>query len=433
MMSMFVAWTMSRWADSQYLYIAYGHDLAAKHTAFIKRIIECTAYQQLFDIRLRHDSKAKDFFQTTQGGTVRAFGSSSAVTGQDAGLPGLARFSGCIICDDLIKPDDANSSTIRESVLRNYQETILQRPRGPNVPIICIAQRLHEDDICAHMLSGNDERRWKNLILKSIDEAGNALYPEVNPLEQLREKQEKSPYVFASQYQQDPIPAGGALFKREHFALVDEDPEMLCTFLTCDTAETNKSYNDASAFCFWGLYYIPQTTTFALHCIDALETRVEPKDLQATFLSFFGDCMLYKSPPQFAAIEKKSTGVTLLSVLSELRGLQLREVKRTAASGSKTTRFLEMQPIIASKLVSFTTGRFHVEPFINHMMKITANDSHRHDDLADCMYDAIKIGLIDKTLYIPDSANMSKKTILKNMQQDQQSRQRAFDAARTRR
>ena len=39
------------------------------------------------------------------------------------------------------------------------------------------------------------------VILKGIDDAGNALYPEVNSLESLREKQEKNPYVFAPQYQ----------------------------------------------------------------------------------------------------------------------------------------------------------------------------------------------------------------------------------------
>ncbi|MEG7677141.1 hypothetical protein U2060_15480, partial [Listeria monocytogenes] len=76
---------------------------------------------------------------------------------------------------------------------------------------ICIAQRLHEDDICAHMLSGNDERKWTPIILPSIDEAGNALCPDVTPIYVLREKQEKSVYVFSSQYQQTPSPAGGSV------------------------------------------------------------------------------------------------------------------------------------------------------------------------------------------------------------------------------
>lgn len=717
-MCMFVAWTMARWPDSQFLYISYSQTLSAKHTAFIKRIFECRAYQDLFGITLRQDSKAKDFFSTVQGGAVRAFGSGSSVTGMDAGLPGLNRFSGAVICfpyhecvhtefgilpigiivekklpirvwsrnlqtgidelqpiqgwyenkgsdiievilsddarvqctpdhliwtenrgwveaqhlssddtlstpihdrrimhtngfrhfhttqrqifhhvqrlfrkifefsqvplgpyafsnglpgittpdvlntprthsvlvrhhlsrhtlatlmanvpylfrrqptptfrlhrlaplarlpisrfrfirqcgrhlhrylrlrkdfqnqlrnrapddpriltqrhqartrgfydrriqpakfrlpisqwptlhhqasllayaakignrintliignrspyfihkighapktyclnvanyhnfyagtqkgilvancDDLTKPDESHSTNIRETILRNYQETILQRLRGPNVPIICIAQRLHEDDICAYMLSGKDEREWDSVILKALDDAGNPLYPEVNPLEQLLEKKEKSPYVFASQYQQDPIPAGGALFQRENFPLLWEDPQILVTFITADTAETAHNYNDASAFSFFGVYLLPDKTTLALHWIDAVEIFVEPKDLKEAFMAFYYDCQRYKVPPSFCAIEKKSTGVTLVSILKSLQGMNIREIDRNRASGSKTARFLQMQPYIASKLISFTQGMFHVEPCIKHMMGITANDSHRRDDL----------------------------------------------------
>ena len=303
-------------------------------------------------------------------------------------------------CDDLHKPDETHSTTIRERVIQNYRETILQRPRGPNVPIIYIGQRLHEDDLPAFLLSGKDERVWNAVVLKSIDGAGNALYPEVNPLEQLREKQDKNPYVFASQFQQDPIPAGGALFQAKNFPILNEEPQIFATFITADTAETSKSYNDATVFSFWGLYNITEmgieTGQVGLHWLDCVEIWAEPKDLKPEFLSFYGDCMLHKVKPLFAAIEKKSTGVTLISILEDMRGLQIREVKRTKASGSKTERFLEMQPIIAAKLVSFTEGARHKDMCVNHMMKITANDSHKRDDICDTSYDAIKLTLIDK-------------------------------------
>jgi hypothetical protein len=32
---------------------------------------------------------------------------------------------------------------------------------------------------------------------------------------------------------------------------------------------------------------------------------------------------------------------------------------------------------------------------IDHCRKITANNSHRHDDIADTLYDAVKLALID--------------------------------------
>ena len=425
---------MSEFPDSQYLYVSYGHDLASKHTEFIRRIIQCPDYQELFGVSIRSDMKAKDHFVTNHGGSVKAFGSSGPITGCDAGLPNQDRFTGAIIMDDLLKPDDAHSSTIREGVTNNYRETILQRPRAPNVPMIYIGQRLHEDDICSHMLSGNDERVWKPVILQALDGAGNALYPEVNPLDQLLEKKLKNPYVFSSQYQQEPIPSGGALFKERDFAILDEEPEFVCTFLTCDTAETSKTYNDASVFSFWGLYkiadYGQSQEEYALHWIDCWEMRVEPKELEPNFKSFWSECMLHKTKPRIAAIEKKSTGVTLCSILSDMRGLEVREVKRTKASGSKTARYLEMQPIIASKLISFTRNSKHFDMCIKHMLKITANDSHRHDDICDTVYDAIKIALVDKTLWMRDASTETQRKASRLNSMEFNTRLAAIKAAR---
>lgn len=403
LISMWIAWTLSEFPDSQYLYISYGHELAAKHTEFVRRIIQCPHYKAIFGVQIRNDMKAKDHFMTTAGGSIKAFGSSAGIVGHDAGMPNQNRFTGAVLIDDAHKIDESHSATIRQGVIENYRETIVQRPRSPNVPIICIGQRVHEDDLPAFLLSGNDERVWKAVVLQALDGAGNALYPEVNPKAQLLEKQNKNPYVFSSQFQQEPVPAGGALFKERDFVILDEEPEFLCTFITADTAETSKTYNDGTAFSFWGLYRLndfgQEVDELALHWIDCWEIRVEPKELEAQFLSFWGECMLHKTKPRFAAIEKKSTGTTLCSVLQDIRGLEIREVKRTKASGSKADRYLEMQPIIAGKLISFTYGARHARMCIDHMLKITANGSHRHDDLADSCYDSVKIALIDKTLH----------------------------------
>ena len=315
LVSMWVAWTLAQYPDSRYLYISYSKVLAAKHTETIKRIVSLAHYRYLFDVQIRHDSKAKDSWQTTSGGAVAAFGSSGAITGQDAGLPGLNRFSGGLLIDDAHKPDEAYSDTIRTSVIDNYRETIQQRCRGINVPIIFIGQRLHEDDLAAYLLNGKDGHNWDKVILKSIDETGNALYPEAFPLSMLRIREERDIYVFASQHQQDPQPAGGALFKPDWFIQLDFEPNILQTFITADTAETDKSYNDATVFSFWGVYEIEtmgrKTGEYGLHWIDCAELRIEPKDLRDAFLDFWQDCMIHKVPPLLAAIEKKSNNCKL--------------------------------------------------------------------------------------------------------------------------
>jgi predicted phage terminase large subunit-like protein len=400
--SFWIAWCYAKWGDCNFLYISYAKTLAATHTDTVKRLMMLPQYKTLFDVHLRDDSQAKDAFTTEGGGTVSAFGSSGAITGRNAGLPGLDRFSGAVVIDDSHKPDEVHSDLIRESVITNYRETIQQRPRGINVPIVFIGQRLHEQDLPAYFLAGEDGYNWDSVILKSIDDAGNALYPEAFPLDMLKVRQQKDRYVFAAQHQQDPQPAGGGLFMPEDFPLLQEEPNYYITFITADTAETEDPRNDATVFSFWGMYNIQvegqKTGVMGLHWIACREMRVEPKKLEKEFLDFWQECARHPNPPLIAYIEKKSTGVTLISILKEMRGLKIREIERTRKSGSKAQRFIDMQPYIASKQVSLPTYGAHTELCINHMKKITNNDSHAHDDIADTCADAVRIAFIDKLL-----------------------------------
>lgn len=399
---LWVTWTTALYPDSKYLYLSYSLDLASKHTETIRRIMQLPEYFKLFGIKICNDARGKEYFRNNFGGEVAAFGSAGGITGRDAGMPGLDRFSGALIMDDMHKPDEVHSDTLRNKVIDNYQGTVEQRLRGINVPMIFVGQRLHESDLANFLLSGKDGHKWKSVILKALDDAGNALYPEKDPKETLLIKQKHDIYNFASQYQQDPQPAGGALFKTDWFTTLYEDPEMICTFITADSAETSKNYNDASVFSFWGLYQIEtmgqQTQEYALHWLDCYEIRVEPAELEEEFLGFWSRCQMYKIPPQFAAIEKKSTGVTLSSVLQNLRGLQIRPIERNGAANNKTERFISMQSYAAAKKITFPIYGKHNQMCITHMSKITANDTHAFDDICDTAYDAIKIGLMDKTL-----------------------------------
>jgi predicted phage terminase large subunit-like protein len=398
----FVAWAMAHYPDSQFMYISYGYELAESHTATIKEIIEMPIYQKLFNVSINRNFNSRGDFKTDKGGRVKAYGSSGAITGMDAGLPYLDRFSGMVIIDDAHKPGEVHSDTMRDAVIKNYNETIKPRPRSDNVPIAYIGQRLQEYDLAGYLLLKKDGYLWKATILKAIDEAGNALCPAIKSLEQLLIEKETNRYVFASQYQQDPIPSGDGLFREEDFLILPEEPEILKTFITCDTAETDKTYNDATVFSFWGLHKIKiygiETEDYGLHLLDCWEVRIEPRDLEAQFFAFYADCMRYKVKPELVAIEKKSTGVTLLSTLKNIQGLRMMEIERTRASGNKAARYIEMQPYIAKKLVSLPRYAKHSKLFIDHMVKITANDAHRHDDICDTVYDAIRLTFIDKVI-----------------------------------
>ena len=405
----FIAWSMARYPDCNFLYTSYSHNLAAKQSATIRDIMMMPEYRDLFLVNIKHSSHAKFDFESTENGSVYAAGFGGTITGRGAGIKGSNRFGGAIIIDDAHKPSEAHSDTIREGVISWYHNTLLSRRNdGNKTPIIFIGQRVHEEDLPSHILEGIDVERRTVLSLPALDEAQNALYPEMHTKDELFAMQAEDPYTFAAQMQQNPQPAGGGIYKKVWFPIISDMPKVLMTFITCDTAETDKDYNDATVFSFWGLYKISQgefeTDLYGLHWLDCSEIRVEPKDLESEFMQFYYACMHFDTKPSMVAIEKKSTGVTLSSVLDGIQGLHVLQIERTRASGSKTTRFLEIQKYIAAKRVTFQYGAKHAEMCIDHCAKITANDSHRRDDICDTLYDAVKIALIDNSLvnmYIP--------------------------------
>ncbi len=392
----FVAWALGIYPDSNFLYVSYNLDLAMKQTATIKNIIEMKQFKDIFGVKLSLDTRSKSNFETVQGGSVYAAGAGGTITGRGAGVRGITnRFSGCIIIDDIHKPDEATSDTIRQSIIEWYYNTMISRTNNSTTPIIFIGQRVHEEDLAGYLIK---QGGWHVISLPAIDEAGNVLHPELKSKDDLLELERKSPYVFASQYQQNPQPAGGGIFKPEWFFITDEDPKILATFITADTAETAKTHNDASVFSFWGLYKIETTDEYALHWINCREIRVEPKDLEAEFQHFYSECCQYPIKPKLAVIEKKSTGVTLASTASKIRGLTVKALDRNSTSGSKIQRFLNIQPYIASKLISISKDARHREESVEHMRKITANDSHAHDDRADTVEMAVQVGLVENTV-----------------------------------
>lgn len=429
MLSCFVAWAMSHYPDSQFMYVSYAKGLAERHTGFIKQIMSHPYYAKLFGVQIKQDTTAKGYFRTENGGSVMAFGSGGGITGQDAGLPGVDRFSGCWIIDDPHKPDEVHSDTIRESIIDNYNQTIKPRGRSPIVPGLFIGQRLHEADLAGYILDGRDGFDWRAVVLKAVDEAGNILCPEVISKERLLIEQETNPYVYSAQYQQDPQPAGGGIFKPEWFLLLNDEPKFVCTFITADTAETARDYNDATVFSFWGLYKPvvlgSEVDSYSLHWIDCLEVRVEPKDLESEFMHFYAACLRHRVKPKHIAIEKKSTGATLSSVLGTFPGMNIINVERTKASGSKTARFFEAQPYVASRCITFTRYAKHYDDCVEHCRKITSNNTHRFDDIADTMYDAIKLALIDNFFDNLTQIKPEREAMLKSFTNDLNSRMAA--------
>lgn len=401
----FIAWSLARYPDCEFIYTSYSKTLAARQTETVREILLLKEFRDLFEFGIDKSSSAKSNFKTSAGGCVYSDGTYGTLTGMGGGIKGCDRFGGCLIIDDAHKPREVSSDVIREGVNNWYTNTFLSRRNdGVRTPIIFIGQKLHENDLASKLgeLCKKDTTGRKVLLsLAALDEVGNALYPEMHTKAELLQMQDDDPYVFAAQMQQNPQPAGGGIYKAEWFRLFDEEPKIIATFITCDTAETDKDWNDSTVFSLWGVYKIMHgefdSGLYGVHWIDCWELHIEPAELEQEFMQFYYSALRNGYSPSVAAIEKKSTGVTLVSVLSKIQGLNIIGIDRTRASGSKTARFLEMQKYVAKGHISLNRMAKHTKMCVDHCAKITANNTHRFDDICDTLYDAVKIVLIDES------------------------------------
>lgn len=405
-----ISYGIAFYPDSQYLYISYSADVAVKQTATIRSIIALPQFYEIFGISLDPESKAKNDFMTTKGGRVLGVGAGGPITSNGAGIKYATRFGGLAILDDMHKPSEVTSDPVRNEVKDWFQTTFFSRVNQPDkTPVIYIGQITHEDDVAMNLRQGKlDTKKWELIILRGLDEAGNALDPAMHTAEDHKLMEKTMPYMWWAQYQQEPQPAGGSVFPARDFLILNECPDNIVeTYITIDTAETSKNYSDFTVFSFWGMYKIKigniETDRWGLHWLGCRQMKIEPKELQDAFFQFYYECCQFKIHPIVIGIEKKSTGATLLSVLSEVKGIRVIntidhriEVKKIEEmkediirKSNKIDRFIYAQSFVCSNRITFDRSMDHARMCIDHCAKITANDSHVHDDIADTMADAI--------------------------------------------
>lgn len=214
--------------SSKFIHLSYSDDLAHDNSEEIRDIVKSDSYQKLFPyVTIKKDSDSKKKWLTTEGGGVYAVATGGQVTGFGAGAVddeelfseidsiSTGKFSGAIVIDDPIKPEDALSDLKRDRVNNRFENTIRNRVNSRNTPIIIIMQRLHEDDLCGY-LQRIEPEKWKVLSIPCIiQEEGEeiALWPFKHTLEELYAIRDANSYVFDTQYMQNPTPIEGLMYR----------------------------------------------------------------------------------------------------------------------------------------------------------------------------------------------------------------------------
>ncbi len=402
---------------SKFIHISYSDNLALLNSGLVKELYTGDDYQKLYPMTLKADSKSKAAWYNQHNGGLMAVSSGGAITGFRAGRM-MECFSGAMVIDDPIKPDDAYSETVRNRVNARFTNTFKSRLAHEDVPIIVIMQRIHEEDPTGFLLRGGSGDKWHHLLLpvEILAKEDREPYPkeythgipieyelEPGPLWEYKHDMDEvltmrtaDPYTTAAQYDQRPSPLGGGLFKDEWWQYYDVPPIFEYRFITADTASKIKEANDRTCFQCWGFL------DGKIYLIDLLKGKWEAPELRANFRSFwrkhFGSGTQTVSRLRYAAVEDKASGTGLIQDAAEqkdvpLESRQVIPIIPIQRNKDKVTRAMDMIPYIASKRVYLDRNGEYVSDFLDECRKFTPLMTHKYDDQIDPMLDAIDLAL----------------------------------------
>src|SRR5215216_7616735 len=255
----FPAFVLGHDPAKRLIVVSYGADLAIKHGNDFRAVVNSQEYHAIFPgMRISAMKNTQTEVVTSRNGFRLAMSVDGALTGRGGDI---------IIIDDPIAALAALSQKSREHVRDCYFNTLLSRlDDKENGAIVLVMQRLHEDDLAGVLLRGSDE--WTVLSLPAVahqDEqipigngqvhcrhAGDVLHPgreSRDVLESLRAQ--LGVETFAAQYQQQPMPPGGAMIKRAWIRRYDQLPKSGPIIQSWDVANKQGEENDYSVCTTW--------------------------------------------------------------------------------------------------------------------------------------------------------------------------------------
>ena len=175
----FIARGLALNARSKYIHASYSGDLAQENSSKIKEMVSSEAFQELWPMDIRVDSKGKKRWFTELGGGMMAAPAGGQITGFRAGRMEKG-FTGAFVIDDPVKPDDAYSVVKRSAINNRFNNTMRSRLAVESVPMVVIMQRIHEEDLSGYLLKGGSGDVWHHLTIPTLlsDEEINRKYPE---------------------------------------------------------------------------------------------------------------------------------------------------------------------------------------------------------------------------------------------------------------
>lgn len=423
-----IARGLARNARSRFLYLSYSQSLVEDVSATARNIVKSVDFQSLWQVKISTSTDAKSSWKTTvdgyDAGHVYSASMGGQVTGRRAGTLANEGFTGAIILDDPLKPEDAFSKSARKKANRKILNTVNSRKAKSDTPIILIMQRLHVEDPTNFVMTGNVPGEWEQISIPALidddyidqlpehirckvprdverDQYGRQSYwPLKESLESLLQLEKGgedkdgatvSRYTFASQYMQNPKKLGGDLVKAEWFPRYVDLPVLKWRGIWADTAQKIKKHNDFSVFLCAGLGYDNN-----LYIIDVKRGKWEAPQLLKEAKSFINkhkESNTKIGKLRYMAVEDKASGTGLIQTIVKETTLPIRAIQRDE---DKLSRTMDVILYVEDRRVFLPANAPWLLNYIEEIEGLTADWTHDHDDQWDPTIDAINDSLAKK-------------------------------------
>jgi predicted phage terminase large subunit-like protein len=380
------AWYLGRYPNRRVILSSYEADYAASWGRKARDLLEEHG-SDLFGVRVREDSHAANRWDIADhGGGMTTAGVGGAITGRGADL---------LIIDDPVKSvEEAESETYRARTFDWWRGVALTRLE-PNGAVILVMTRWHQDDLAGRILQ-EGSANWSVITLPAIADdpgdllgraEGEALWPDRYDVDALaRRRQEMGSRLFQAEYQQEPAPATGSIFKREWMrywrplasGVYDLGSGRVAQnadcrrFTTCDLAVSTKTNADFTVLATWAL-----TPSADLILLDMARARIEGPDIVPALRHAYE---LHK--PDVIGIEASAFQ---LVIVQEARRAGL-PIKALRPDRDKVSRALAAAARMEGGQVFFEDGA----PYLDVLeSELTAFPHGRHDDIVDTLAYAV--------------------------------------------
>ena len=329
---MFPVWSWLQNPGTQFLFASYAGSLSMRDSVKCRRLIQSPWFQQRWelDFQLTGDQNTKTRFDNTSNGYRLATSVGGTATGEGGDI---------IVIDDPHNVKEVESAVTRQGVLDWWDGTMQTRLNDFNTGVfIIIMQRVHESDLCGHILkedpSSNPDLRWQHLCFPARyeqghpntndndprSEEGELLWPLRMDEDMLNELEKgMGQYQVSGQMQQRPSPKGGGILRASDWQLWDYHdekgkilwPDFEYVIHSWDTAFSDKDDADYSARTEWGVFKHQGRTNAML--LGMWRDRVTYPELRRLSKEAY-----VKGRPDTVLIEKKASGQSLIQDLRQM-------------------------------------------------------------------------------------------------------------------